>query len=140
MTRVNLVPPSELYDQHLIAEYRELPMVPAALERSLRSINGLPEIPKRYTLGKGHVTFFYNKGMFLAFRYLAIFEEMRARLLNPNPYRMFPVEVFTLDLWNDWTPSEQDIALSRKRIAERIAQKPNWYRKTQAVLRLAEMC
>ncbi len=140
MTRVNLVPPSELYDQHLIAEYRELPMVPAALARSLRSIYGLPEIPKRYVLGKGHVIFFYDKGFFLARRYQSIIAEMQARLFNPDSSRLFPVEIFPAALWNDWTPTEQDIALSRKHIAERIAQKPNWYQKTQAVLKPVETC
>ena len=37
MTRINIVHPSELTDQHLIAEYREITMVPAALKRTLNS-------------------------------------------------------------------------------------------------------
>lgn len=37
MTRVNLVPVTELADQHLFAEFRELKMVPKSLARSLRS-------------------------------------------------------------------------------------------------------
>lgn len=37
MTRINLLPVSELNNVHLMAEYRELPMVPAALKRSLRT-------------------------------------------------------------------------------------------------------
>ncbi len=41
MTRINIIPVKELYDQHLIAEYREITMVPAALNRTLRSKNGL---------------------------------------------------------------------------------------------------
>ena len=41
MTRINIIPTNELYDQHLIAEYREITMVPAALKRILNSKNGL---------------------------------------------------------------------------------------------------
>ena len=39
MTRINLVPPEELSDQHLIAEYREIFMVGSSLQRSLKSPN-----------------------------------------------------------------------------------------------------
>ena len=52
MTRINIIPVSELYDQHLIAEYREITMVPAALDRTLKS-----KIAQQYTLNKGHVYF-----------------------------------------------------------------------------------
>ena len=72
MTRINLVPPSELTDQHLIAEYREIFMVAGSLRRTLLSKNGFQEsrVPKKYTLNKGHVYFFYNKGQYLHKRYL----------------------------------------------------------------------
>lgn len=131
MTRVNLVPPAELYDQHLIAEYRELPMVPAALSLSLMSASGMPKIPSTYLLGRGHVTFFYDKGKFLAFRYELLVNEMLRRGVNPDLGRRFPATVFILShLFNGWTPTDDDIAMSRKRIADRVAQKPHWYRKT----------
>ena len=51
MTRINIVEPSELTDQHLIAEYREIFMVGSSLQRSLKSKNWNPKsIPKKYTL------------------------------------------------------------------------------------------
>ena len=54
MTRINIIPVQELYDQHLIAEYREITMVPAALKRTLKSKAGLnySKIPNNYTLNK----------------------------------------------------------------------------------------
>ena len=54
MTRINIISVSELYDQHLIAEYREITMVPAALKRTLNSKKGLDQskIPINYTLNK----------------------------------------------------------------------------------------
>ena len=57
MTRINIVPVEELMDQHLIAEYREITMVPAALNRTLKSKKGLDrnKISKTYTLNTGHV-------------------------------------------------------------------------------------
>ena len=60
MTRINIIIPSELYDQHLIAEYREIFMVAGSLERTLISKAGYKEskVPTRYTLNKGHVYFF----------------------------------------------------------------------------------
>ena len=62
MTRINLVNPSELTDQHLIAEYREIFMVGGSLNRTLNSKVGYREdrVPKQYTLNTGHVYFFYN--------------------------------------------------------------------------------
>ena len=71
MTRINIIPVEELFDQHLIAEYREITMVPAALKRTLKSKKGLDvsRINSKYTLNKGHVYFFYNKGKYLNKRY-----------------------------------------------------------------------
>ena len=41
LTRINLVEPSELTDQHLIAEYREIFMVGGSLKRTLVSKSGI---------------------------------------------------------------------------------------------------
>lgn len=62
MTRINAgIAPAELHRRHLIAEYRETLMVPAALRRSLRirtATDILTGVPKQFTLNKGHVSFF----------------------------------------------------------------------------------
>ena len=72
MTRINIIAVSELTDQHLIAEYREITMVPAALKRTLNSKAGFSKnkIPDKFTLNRGHVYFFYDKGLYLDKRYL----------------------------------------------------------------------
>ena len=134
MTRINIVEPSELTDQHLIAEYREITMVPGSLKRTLVSKVGYQEkkVPERYTLNSGHVYFFYNKGKYLHRRYDELIREMRLRGFTPDPNRVFPYEVFmNNDLYNDWTPTIEDYKIIRERIEEKIAMKPNWYRKTQ---------
>ena len=131
MTRINIIPTSELSDQHLVAEYRELFMVGSALARTLKSPNrdkSLSSIPEKFTLNTGHVKFFYNKGEYLHKRYIALQEEMKARGMNPDPDRVFKREQWPDELYNDWTPSEQEQAILRERLQERIDQKPDWYR------------
>ena len=96
MTRINIVPTEELMDQHLIAEYREISMIPASLKRTLASKTGLnlKKISDVYTLNKGHVYFFYNKGKYLNKRYQLLVNEMKKRGFNPNSNRKFPVDIF----------------------------------------------
>lgn len=138
MTRVNLLPPEELFDQHLMAEYRELPMIPAALARTLRSRRGLrlEEYPKRFTLNAGHVTFFYDKGRYLDKRYAALTRELTRRGFNLDPARLFPAAVFIdNDLYGDWRPDAAALAIIRARLAEKLALRPDWYRKTPVARR-----
>ena len=134
MTRINIIEPSELTDQHLIAEYREIFMVGSSLQRSLKSKNWNPkDIPIKFTLNTGHVKFFYDKGKYLFKRYDELRIEMKARGMNPDDTRVFKREQWPDELWNDWTPSLEDYKLIRQRIEDRINMKPNWYRKTNYV-------
>ena len=133
MTRINIISPSELTDQHLIAEYREIFMVAGSLKRTLISKNGYlqSKVPKEYTLNSGHVYFFYNKGKYLNKRYSLIIKEMKLRGFNPDMERKFPKDIFiNNNLYNDWSPNQNDIKIIRQRISEKIALKPTWYRKT----------
>ena len=133
MTRINIISPSELTDQHLIAEYREIFMVAGSLKRTLISKNGYlqSKVPKEYTLNSGHVYFFYNKGKYLNKRYNLIIKEMKLRGFNPDKERKFPKDIFiNNNLYNDWSPNQKDIKIIRQRISEKIALKPTWYRKT----------
>ena len=133
MTRINIIPVSELTDQHLIAEYREITMVPAALTRTLNSKSGFikKKISDRFTLNMGHVYFFYDKGLYLYNRYDNIVEEMILRGFNPDLKRIFPKDIFPFELFNDWTPTIKEQEIVRRRIKEKIAMKPSWYRKTR---------
>lgn len=134
MTRINLVPPDELADQHLMAEYREMPMVPAALRRSLKTRKAediVKGIPKEFTLNKGHVTFFYDKLVYLKKRYEIVCDELRARGFNLDEKRVLNIDNFPQNFYNDYVPTNTAYAIIRARIAERIAMKPNWYRYTK---------
>ena len=131
MTRINIVEPTELTDQHLIAEYREIFMVAGSLHRTLMSKLGYVEskVPVQYTLNKGHVYFFYNKGKYLHKRYNMLIDEMKYRGFKPNRNRVFPKKIFVdTGLYKDWIPHVEDYKIIRQRIKERIATKPEWYR------------
>ena len=120
-------------DQHLIAEYREIIMIPASLSRTLASKKGLDinRIPKKYTLNRGHIYFFYDKGMYLAKRYNLLINEMKKRGFKPDKNRRFPKDIFKKNgLYNDWNPGANDYLIIKKRIKEKIKLKPKWYRKT----------
>ena len=137
MTRINIVPVQELFDQHLMAEYREITMVPAALNRTLNSKRGLDKkkIPKKYTLNKGHVYFFYDKGKYLFNRYQELVAELKKRNFKIDNKRKFPKEIFVANnLFNDWQPSLEDYKIIRNRIKNKINQKSEWYRKTAHIV------
>ena len=130
MTRINIVPVDELYDQHLIAEYREITMVPAALNRTLKSKSGLDrtKISKHYTLNRGHVYFFYDKGEYLDKRYDDIVKEMKRRGFKPDSNRKFPKEIFIKnDLYYDWMPRPEDLKVISEGIESKIKEKPVWF-------------
>lgn len=134
MTRINLIPVEELTDQHLMAEYRELPMIAKALEKTLRSKSGYQEtkVSSTYILGTGHIYFFYNKRDYLVDRYIKLVKELNCRKFNidPNARNVF-WEVFDNITQVHWKPSTEEIEINRSRINERISLKPDWYRKTK---------
>ena len=111
MTRNNLVPREELSDQHLVAEYRENFMVGSSLQRSLRSPNWektKKSIPRQFTLNKGHVKFFYDKGKYLSKRYDELIKEMKRRQMSPDTLRTFKKEQWPDELFNTWRPNDYD--------------------------------
>jgi len=133
MTRINLIPVEELTDQHLMAEYRELPMIAKSLFKTLHSKCGYSEckVPSKYVLGIGHIYFFYNKRDYLVGRYLKLISELKLRKFDINPdNRNMSWEIFDRITQIEWTPTNEDIALNKARIDERVSLKPNWYRKT----------
>jgi len=119
MTRINVVPPRLLLDEHLLAEYRELPRVFALAKV-------LPEgsAPSEYVLGKGHVRFFYDKTGFLAARQCAIIQEAQRRGFNIQ-HTQAPAPIPGLD--NDWFPDAEAIATNVDRLKERFRAKPHFY-------------
>lgn len=119
MTRINLVPPSELCDQHLLAEHRELTRIPNAVAQGRYHLRGQPA---DYKLGEGHVRFFFDKLLFLQKRYAALHQECLARGFNVQN-RWADNLPQNPDLWRDYQPTETALAANRARIAERMPAK-----------------
>jgi deoxyribonuclease (pyrimidine dimer) len=132
MTRINSnVDPKKLMDQHLMAEYRELPMVLASLRRSLKTQSErevLKKIPPKFTLNKGHVLFFYNKLTFLRNRYDRLVNELHNRGYNLDQGRVLDLNGIPSTFFNDWSATPADDAVLEQRIKEKIAMKPSWYK------------
>lgn len=132
MTRINSnVDPKQLMDQHLMAEYRELPMVLASLRRSLKTQSErevLKKIPPKFTLNTGHVLFFYNKLTFLRNRYDRLVNELHNRGYNLDQNRTLDLSGIPSTFFNDWTATPADDAVLEQRIKEKIAMKPSWYK------------
>ncbi len=123
MTRINCVPVQELSGPHLVAEYRELPRVFALAQKAM--LRGSFSQPEVYTLGKGHILFFYTRLDYLAKRHLELIEEMKRRGYKPSfdgiKREDFPAipDAF----WRSWEPTPEALLLNRQRIIER-SRKP----------------
>lgn len=122
MTRINVIPPKDLNVKMLVAEYREITRLPKNLTKSL-SRKGkkfeLKEIPEVYTLGPGHVKFFYSKMLFLEKRFTALVQEMLDRGYNPT-YRDAGIFANCDKLYyNDYVPTQEAIEINKARILER---------------------
>jgi deoxyribonuclease (pyrimidine dimer) len=117
MTRINVgIPPAELTGKHLIAEHREIKRIPNAIAKGKYKLDGIPD---KFTLGKGHVKFFYNKLLYLHFRYLDLYAECIKRGFNVTCYN----ECFYNmpdELYNDYQPTKRDVEIIKQRIQERL--------------------
>lgn len=111
MTRINCIPVTELTREHLLAEYRELPRV-FRLARVCR-------VPAEYVLGKGHVTFFYNKLAWCQRRQAELVCEMKRRGYKPN-FEADTLPRAAAELYGDWVPDDRAMSLNRARIRERL--------------------
>ncbi len=123
MTRINCIPVEELSGPHLVAEYRELPRVFRLAEKA--SLRGIIKQPSQYTLGAGHILFFYTRLGYLSKRHCQLVQEMRRRNYNPTyeGVRRQDFPNIPDEYWNDWKPGKEAMALNRQRIAERSSVK-----------------
>lgn len=124
MTRINVVPPEMLTDQHIRAEYRELPRAFPLAAAALR--RGVVLGPPRYTMGEGHVTFFYSRTDYLADRHAAIVAELLKRGYNLE-HREPLTRVVGYGV-SRWQPTERDISVNLERLCERLRSQPGFYK------------
>lgn len=116
MTRINTgISAQELPDKLLLAELREIKRIPNVIKSGRYNMAGQP---KEFTLGTGHVKFFYDKLEYLLERY----NNLRWEAL----YRGFNVSDWT-DAW-EGVPTElmnnyQETQRDREILIERIQEK-----------------
>ena len=124
MTRINVIPVYELSDQHLLAEYRELPRV---IKQKLK----LDDSVDRYHLGCGHMKWARKHWKFTLNRYYELFSEMLYRGFYPK-YTPAELEQYAVEL-NEVNPDANyivdqiDINLNRERIISKYKLHPEHY-------------
>ncbi len=121
MTRINCaILPAELSTKHLIAELREIKRIPNhILNTNNLNMNGIPLI---FTLGKGHVKFFYNKLGYLYKRYQALYyeaKEIRGFKINDYSESFLKAIEHRADLNNDYIETINDRNILIERLKER---------------------
>ena len=122
MTRINVgIPPTELVNQHLIAEHREIKRIPNCIAKGKYNMEGIPD---KFKLGTGHVKFFYNKLLYLKNRYTSLYNECIKRGFNVQNY-IGAWDNVPQELMNDYKVEPNDIVIIKKRIDERRPNKQN---------------
>ena len=120
MTRVNLgIPPRNLCDQHLLAEHREMKRIPNVM---VTGRFNWKNIPLNFTLGTGHVKFFYNKLDILMIRAERIYNECMLRDFNVQSYAdsySFACEKFQSRII-PYEITQNDIHLINKRLTDKL--------------------
>lgn len=123
MTRINLVPPSELHQKHLQGEYFELPRVFTNVRKAIASGKTPSDFSHvdSYRLGPGHVIFFYTRLGFLVDRFGKLVLEMIDRGNRPTKISVFDDSI-PYEWYGNYIPTEDAIDLSRSRLIERVNQ------------------
>lgn len=122
MTRINSgLDVETLCDAHLLAEHREI-VRPANLVS--KGKYNLKNQPKEFTLGKGHVAYFYTRLGYLLNRYKQIHKECLDRGFNVQDYSSAWDNV-PKHLMNDYIPTDKAIKLLQERISERLTGMKN---------------
>lgn len=117
MTRINVaIAPAELVDKHLIAEHREIKRIPNCVAKGRFNMKGQPD---KFTLGTGHVKFFYDKLGYLKQRYESLYKECIKRGFNVQYYGGAWDDV-PIELMGSYTPTNDDRTILLKRIKERL--------------------
>lgn len=120
MTRINTIDVTLLLDQHLFIEYREITRV-ATLHRKPDAKNW----PTNYTMGTGHVKFFYDKGDYLAKRCQALYDELIKRGYKPT---LKQYKTHSVGLHNDWQPDVTDQSTNLARLQSKVYERPGFYK------------
>lgn len=126
MTRINVIPPSELVNIHLMAEYRELPRIFTDVRKRIAKNQPASTLvqPAKYKLGTGHCMFFLTRCGWLLDRYVALCGELLKRGYNLN-LELFndicdAAEMLPAEWCGQYQPDADAIEINRQRISDRL--------------------
>jgi len=130
MTRINVVPENTLTVKHLAGEYHEISRVFRLVLNSLQRTSPVV-IPDQYTLGEGHVKFFYNKLGYISERYIRLALEMSyrawstGRVTTVNMDNVLGIvqearDTIPPEWWGEYTPTPEAILINIARIKDRM--------------------
>lgn len=121
MTRINsAIPVRCLTDEHLLAEHREIKRLPYCLNKWNRK----RRVPEKFTLGRGHVIFFFDKMKFIYESYLEVRDECIRRGFDVEDYSRNWSEFIISEYWNDYEPGCEEKVLLTERITQKISESP----------------
>ena len=124
MTRISVaVRGSELCDSHLIKERIEILRIPNAIKQGKAKVV-LSKIPNTFTLGTGHVIFFYPRLKYLHKRYDELTQECIKRNFNVTDYSD-AFDGLPTNLYNDYEERTNDRKILVERINERLSGMKN---------------
>ena len=123
MTRINTLKPTELSDQLVINELGEIGRVLLKVCERIDKDKPFDDIPHEYTLGSGHMKFFFPRCGFIMNRYLELRKEYTNRTgktystvhLTEMTERMIKIRRFKPELWRNYviTPEARESCLKR---------------------------
>lgn len=115
MTRINSgISPKELPNKVLYGELFEITRIVKYANKASKNA----VIPKNFCLGKGHVTFFYDKGLYTLNRYKALREEAISRGSDVVDLS-YKWESYPKKWMNDWMECENCRSIILKRFEEK---------------------
>lgn len=127
MTRINLTAVSSLNNKHLMGEIHEITRVfNLVRKRQSQGVNRYNfkekvKPPVEFTMGTGHVKFFYDKLQFITRRYYELTNEALDRGYNVNPIDKQSLVDGIHHWWfNDYIPDDKALSISQARINERL--------------------
>lgn len=105
MTRINVIPVSELTQPELAGEWKEISRIFNLVRGRIAKGQKPSDIkaPKDYVLGNGHQLFFYTRLGYIRDRMLELAEEMLNRGYNPDLHMLNDVlDAAELDIPQAW--------------------------------------
>lgn len=133
MTRLNTIDPTDLTNEWLIAEARELLRIPNKIISGKTKLDK-SRIPSSFRMGTGHELFFLDKLQWLHKRHDSLVAECLKRGININLGHKFDYEALPdtakLHFYNDWGPSKADHSVLIDRLCERFDLRKKAYHMT----------